>query len=59
MKKINKILFVCLCFLFSIGFVLAEETSENIPDTNDKVETQKQAITNYCTKGSKVEVSPV
>ncbi len=55
MKKINKILFVCLCFLFSIGFILAEETSENIPDTNDKVETQKQAITNYCTKGSKVE----
>ena len=54
MKKIFKMLLICFCFFSSVNFVLAEEPSDNIPDTNSKVETQKQAITNYCTEGSKI-----
>ena len=54
MKKIFKILLVYFCFFCSVNFVLADEPSDNIPDTNSKVETQKQAITNYCTEGSKL-----
>ena len=54
MKKIFKMLLVYFCFFCSVNFVLADESNVNIPDTDSKVETQKQAITNYCTEGSKL-----
>ena len=54
MKKIFKMLLVYFCFFCSVNFVLADDSNVNIPDTDSKVETQKQAITNYCTEGSKL-----
>ena len=62
MKKLSKILLIILCFFMTFNFVLAEEEEEPtvehndvVPNTDERVQRQKEAITNYCTQGSKVE----